>query len=260
MKEIWNYKYFIISSIKTDFMTRFSRSKLGFLWLIINPLMQVLMYALVLSYALKAKLPGIDNQFAYAIYLISGMMAWALFNDVIMALLFTFTNNANIIKKLAFPKMCLPLIAAGSSVLTNIILIFISIVIFIFLDANIGSALIFIPLLAMLIFLLAFSIGLLCGTINVFLRDMGQLVGILMQFGFWFTPIVYMPNVIPPQFVHLLYLNPLACIVEGYHKVILYNQVPDFSLLIYPLLLSLVLLCFASFVYKRASGDMADAL
>ena len=77
MKELWQYRYFIISSVKTDFSTRFARSKLGGLWLLISPLAQVLMYALVLSYALRAKLPGVDSQFAYAIYLISGMMAWA---------------------------------------------------------------------------------------------------------------------------------------------------------------------------------------
>ena len=260
MKELWDYKYFIISSIKTDFMNRFSRSKLGFLWLVINPLAQVLMYALVLSYALKAKLPGIDSQFAYAIYLIAGMMAWALFSDIVGSVLNCFTGNANIIKKLSFPKLCLPLISAGSSVFTNLILVFVSLLIFLCLSANIGYTLIFIPLLAFIIFLLAFGVGLLCGTINVFLRDMGQLVGILLQFGFWFTPIVYMIDIIPPKYQYLMYLNPLACVIEGYHSVILYNKMPDFSLLIYPFVLSVILLGFASFVYKRANGDMADAL
>lgn len=260
MKELWKYKYFIISSIKTDFLTRFSRSKLGALWLIINPLAQVLMYALVLSYALKAKLPGIDNQFAYAIYLISGMMAWALFSDIIMSILNCFVGNANIIKKLNFPKLCLPLISCGSSVLTNVILVCVSIVIFIFLSANLGFGLIYIPLLASLLVFLAFSIGFLCGVINVFLRDMGQLVGILLQFGFWFTPIVYSISMIPPKYQYLMYFNPLACIIEGYHSVILYNKAPDFSLLIYPFVLASLLLAFGGFVYSRASGDMADAL
>ena len=97
-------------------------------------------------------------------------------------------------------------------------------------------------------------------TINVFLRDMGQLVGILLQFGFWFTPIVYMIDIIPPKYQYLMYLNPLACVIEGYHSVILYNKMPDFSLLIYPFVLSVILLGFAGFVYKRANGDMADAL
>ena len=220
MKELWQYRYFIISSIKTDFSTRFARSKLGGLWLLISPLAQVLMYALVLSYALRAKLP--------------------LFSDTVLSCMNCFVKNANILKKLAFPRMCLPIIATGSSVFTNVVLVVVSIVIAFFCGANIGFNLIYIPLLATLLLALGFGAGLLCGVVNVFLRDLGHFVGILLQFGFWFTPIVYMINLIPPQYQHLMYFNPLACVIEGYHNVILYNKAPDFSFLIYPCILGLV--------------------
>lgn len=260
MKKLWQYRYFIISSIKTDFSTRFARSKLGGLWLLISPLAQVLMYALVLSYALRAKLPGVDSQFAYAIYLISGMMAWALFSDTVLSCMNCFVKNANILKKLAFPRMCLPIIATGSSVFTNVVLVVVSIVIAFFCGANIGFNLIYIPLLATLLLALGFGAGLLCGVVNVFLRDLGHFIGILLQFGFWFTPIVYMINLIPPQYQHLMYFNPLACVIEGYHNVILYNKAPDFSLLIYPSILAFLLIVLGLFVYKRAKNDMADVL
>lgn len=260
MKELWQYRYFIFSSIKTDLSTRFSRSKLGGLWLLISPLAQVLMYALVLSYALRAKLPGVESQFAYAIYLIAGMMAWALFSDTVLNCMNCFVKNANILKKLAFPRMCLPIIATGSSVFTNVILVAVSIIIAFFCGANIGFSLIYIPLLAFILLLLAFSVGLLCGVINVFLRDLGHLVGIVLQFGFWFTPIVYLIDMIPPKYQHLVYFNPLACVIEGYHNIILYNKPPDFSLLIYPSILAILLIGFGGFVYSRAKDDMADVL
>ena len=76
---VWSYRYFILSSIKTEFCSSFVRSKLGGLWMILNPLAQVLIYALVLTAVLKAKLPGIDSQYAYAIYLMAGMTGWNLF-------------------------------------------------------------------------------------------------------------------------------------------------------------------------------------
>ena len=73
---LWHYRHFIFGSIKNEFATRFARSRLGGAWMILHPLAQVAIYALVLSAVLAAKLPGIDNQYAYAIYLMAGMLAW----------------------------------------------------------------------------------------------------------------------------------------------------------------------------------------
>lgn len=78
-RSLWGYRGFVFSSIRNEFSARFSRSRLGGLWMIINPLAQVAIYALVLSNVLAAKLPGIDNKYAYAVYLMAGMLAWSYF-------------------------------------------------------------------------------------------------------------------------------------------------------------------------------------
>ena len=75
IRSLWQYRHFILCSIQNELITRFARSKLGGLWMIINPLAQVAIYALILSSVLAAKLPGIDNKYAYAIYLMAGMLA-----------------------------------------------------------------------------------------------------------------------------------------------------------------------------------------
>ncbi|EAI5408711.1 ABC transporter permease [Campylobacter fetus] len=258
--EIWTYKYFICSSIKTDFISRFTRSKLGGLWIIINPLMQVLMYAIVLSSVLSSKLPGIDNKYSYAIYLIAGMLFWSLFNEIFLRCVDVFVSNANIIKKIPFPKLCLPIIASGTAIINNIIFFLTMIIVFLFLGHDIGINLIYIPLLAILTILLALSGGMLFGIINVFVRDVSQIMSIAIQFLFWFTPIVYMINILPQKYYKFIYINPLTSIAEGYHQIILYNKAPDLGTLLYPFLLTVCVACLAIFIYNKADEEMADVL
>lgn len=259
-KNILSYKHFILSSVKVDFSTRFARSKLGAIWILLNPLAQVLMYALVLSSLMRAKLPGVDSQFAYAIYLIAGMMMWALFNEIFMRCVDSFTSNANIIKKISFPKICLPIIALLSAIINNLIFITASFLIFFCLGHFVGFSIFYILLLILLTAFLAFGAGLFFGVINVFLRDISQILGILTQFLFWMTPIVYMINILPQNYQGLLYFNPLTAIAKSYHNIILYDKAPEFYALLYPLILGIFMLILGIFVYFKANEEMADAL
>jgi lipopolysaccharide transport system permease protein len=99
IKSIWDYRYFIFSSIKTEFQSHFARSKLGGLWIILHPLAQIIIYAFVLSQIMKAKFPGIDNQYAYPVYILFDMIVWTLFFEVLGRSLTVFINNGNLLKK-----------------------------------------------------------------------------------------------------------------------------------------------------------------
>ncbi len=259
-RDIWAYRYFIVSSIKTEFRSRFVRSKLGALWMIFHPLAQVLIYALVLSAVLKAKLPGIDSQYAYAIYLMAGMVGWTLFMDIASRMLMVFIDNGNLIQKMSFPKLTLPLIIIGSSLVNFFLLFVVMIVVFAFLGHFTFSALLWIPLLVIITISLAIGIGLTLGILNVFIRDIGQVMAILFQFWFWLTPVVYASSMIPQEYRHLLFLNPMTGIIEGYHAVLVYGKMPELNLLIYPSLLALFLLALSLFLYRKSNAEMADLL
>ncbi|MDQ2972514.1 MAG: ABC transporter permease, partial [Pseudomonadota bacterium] len=112
---LWRYRHFILSAIWNDLRTRFTRSRLGALWLILQPLAQSAIYALILSRVLAARLPGINNKYAYVIYLLAGMLAWSLFAEVVMRCLTIYVDNGNLMKKIVFPRMCLPLVVSGSA-------------------------------------------------------------------------------------------------------------------------------------------------
>lgn len=256
----WRYRFFIFSSIKTELRAKFIRSRLGGLWMILNPLSQVLIFAFVLSAVLSAKLPGIDNKYAYAIYLMAGILGWSLFAEIVNRCLTLFIDNGNILKKLVFPKIALPLIVTGSALVNNVLLFVAILAIFGVLGHPPGTALIWLPVLMSVTIALALGLGLALGVLNVFMRDIGQVVPVVMQFLFWFTPIVYMVNIIPEQYRGWLALNPLIPIVTGYQNVLLHNRAPDWTGLGMIALIALALLAFALLLFRKASPEMMDQL
>jgi lipopolysaccharide transport system permease protein len=256
----WRYRYFILSSIKTELRVKFIRSRLGALWMILNPLAQVVIFAFVLSAVLSTKLPGISNRHAYVIYLMAGILGWSLFAEIVNRCLTLFIDNGNILKKLVFPRIALPLIVTGSASLNNALLFLAMLLIFGVLGHFPGSAVICLPALMLVNISLALGLGLALGVLNVFMRDVGQIVPVVLQFVFWFTPIVYMVDIIPNQYREWLILNPLLPIITGYQNALLYNRTPDWAGLSIVALLAANLLVFALVLFRRASPEMVDQL
>jgi len=256
----WRYRFFIFSSIETELRIKFVRSRLGGLWMILNPLSQVLIFAFVLSAVLSAKLPGIDNQYAYAIYLMSGTLGWSLFAEIVNRCLTLFIDTGNLLKKIAFPKIALPLIVTGSALVNNFLLFVAIVAIFGVLGHPPGIAVVWLPVLMAVTIALAFGVGLGLGVLNVFTRDIGQVVPVVMQFLFWFTPIVYMVNIIPERYRGWLFLNPLIPIVTGYQDVLLYNRAPDWAGLGEVAVIATVLMAVSLSMFRKASSDMVDQL
>lgn len=256
----WRYRFFILSSIKTELRSRFIRSRLGGFWMILNPLAQVLIFAFVLSAVMSAKLPGINNRYAYAIYLMSGTLGWSLFAEIVNRSLTLFIDNGNIIKKLVFPKIALPLIVTGSALVNNLFLLVAILLIFGILGHPPGLALLWLPLLMALTIAMAIGLGLALGVLNVFMRDIGQAVPVILQFLFWFTPIVYMVNIIPEHYRGWLKLNPLIPIITGYQDVLLYNHAPNWEQLSGVALIAVMLLAFSLLIFRKGSPEMVDQL
>ena len=260
LRAVWAYRYFIISSIKTEFRSRFVRSKLGAVWMILHPLAQVLVYALILSQIMTAKLPEVATQYAYPIYILSGIIGWTLFAEIVSKSLNIFISNANLLKKISFPKLALPLITIGTALVNFTIFLVMMFIVFGFLGHLPIHALQWIPLLTLITLTLALGIGLFLGTLNVFIRDIGQFMEIALNFWFWLTPVVYMMSIVPQKYHLLFMLNPMTGIVLGFQNVLLYDKAPDLSILIYPTLFAITSMILAMIVFYKAREEMADVL
>lgn len=257
---VWAYRFFIISSIKTEFISKFVRSKFGGLWIILHPLTLVLIYAFILSQIMTAKLPGVATQYAYPIYILSGIVGWTIFSEILGRCLTIFIDNGNLLKKISFPKLSLPLIVIGSAMINFLLLSIMMFVVFGFLGHLPYHFLYWLPLLIVVTIALAVGMGLFFGILNVFIRDVGQVMTIILQFWFWLTPIVYMVSIIPEKHHWLIMLNPMTGITMGFQNVLLYDKAPDLSILFYPSVVAVVFLVLAMVLFKKASEEMADVL
>ena len=260
LKALWNYRHFVASSVTTEFRLKFSRSLLGGLWAVLNPLAQVAIFALILSSVLQARIGDIDNQYSFALYLSAGLSCWNLFNDIVSRCLTLFIANGNLIKKAAFPKIVLLANLVGACVLDNLLLLSAVIALFLLVGHQPEISLLALPIILLLTTLLATGIGLTLGILNTFIRDIGQVTPIVLQVLFWFTPIVYPASIIPAALQNLMWLNPVYPLVTAYQDLMLYREWPDATALLSTLLLSVSLLLLAGLLYSKSADDMAEIL
>ena len=259
-RALWRYRFFIVSSVRNDLRARVARSHLGAAWMVLQPLAQVAIFSLVLSEVLAARLPGTTSKHAYAIYLMSGSLAWSLFSEITSRCLSIFVDNAGLLKKIVFPRICLPLIVVGSALVNSLLLFIAMLAIFLLMGHVPTIELLWLLPLTALTVAFALGLGLLLGVLNVFVRDVGQVMVIVLQLWFWLTPIVYMPSIVPGPFQHWLALNPMVPIVQAYQHVILYQVSPTGAGLLWVAGLAIALLAAALLLFRHAAPDKVDVL
>jgi lipopolysaccharide transport system permease protein len=228
--------------------------------MILNPLLQVLIYILVFSNLMSSKVGGSHIENNYSIYVISGILCWGLINELINELTNHFIVNQNLQKKNNIPKFVLVLITVGKCLLNNFLFLISSLVLIIFLSNSFSISYLWLPILIFISLFFSLSIGLVLGILNVFIRDVGYLTTIVLSFTFWLTPIIYPIEIIPEYLRTFISLNPIFPIVNSYHNVMVYNLAPDFIGLSYSLAWSLILYLLAYFLFKKTSQEITTVL
>src|SRR6185295_13086055 len=157
LRTVWSYRGFILGSVKREFQARYRNSLLGAAWTVLNPLAMIVVYTVIFSQVMRSRLPGVDYRFAYSIYLCAGVLTWGLFAEITGRAQNVFLEHANLIKKISFPRICLPVIVVLNAGV-NFAIIFSLFLAFLLVSGNFpGSvALAFLPVLAVQIL---FSIG-----------------------------------------------------------------------------------------------------
>lgn len=256
----WRYRRFILSSIAADFRLRYARSRAGLLWMLAQPLAQAAIFALVLSGVLAARLPGSGGPFAYATYLLAGMLFWTLLSETILRCLTVFVENGGLLRKISFPRVTLPIIAVGVALAGHAVLMAVTIAATAFMGHGPGPHMLALLPLTILTIALAAGIGMVLGALNVFVRDVGQAVPVLLQIAFWLTPIVYTASILPEAYLRFVDLNPFARLATAYQQVFVAGVVPDWAPLAPVAALAALLLATALALVRRAGPEMADVL
>lgn len=260
LRVLFNYRGFILGNVKREFQIKYQNSLLGAAWNVINPLAMIIVYTVIFSQIMRAKLPGVDNSFAYSIYLCSGILTWGLFSEIVGRAQNVFLENANLLKKINFPRMCLPVTVLCNALL-NFSIIFGLFVLFLIITGLFPGLKFFalIPVLFVLV-LFAIGLGITVGILNVFFRDIGQLFGIILQFWFWFTPIVYPLDILPPQIQTLLAINPMVGVIHACQTILVYSQWPDWVSLLPAFILGVLLVMFGMRLFRNHAGEIVDEI
>jgi lipopolysaccharide transport system permease protein len=257
---LWAYRGFIFGNVKREFQLKYRNSLLGAAWTVINPLAMIIVYTVIFSQIMRSKLPSIDGTFAYSIYLCAGVLTWGLFAEMVSRGQNTFIENANLLKKLSFPRLCLPVIVVANA-LVNFFIVFGLFTIFLLISGNFPGLvyLALFPVLAILV-LFAIGLGISLGVLNVFFRDVGQFFGIFIQFWFWLTPIVYPIIILPESVRALMSYNPMATFINAFQGILVTGQWPDWQSLIPVSIIAVILCAFGMRLFRKHVGEMVDEL
>ena len=260
LTDVWHYRSFVFGMVRREFEARYLNSVLGSVWAIIAPLSTIIIYTVIFGRIMHARLAGVDDSLAYGIFLCAGVTTWAMFTEVIQRCLSIFIEQANLLKKMSFPRSLLPLIVLLSAAV-NFAIVFGLLLLFLAVTGRFPgwSVVAFLPLLIVQQSL-ALGLGVGLGVVNVFFRDAAHAVTVLLQFWFWFTPIVYPQQIVGETVQRLLDLNPLTQVVLGYQAIMVRGVWPDWSQLLWPALCSAAVLGVGVVAFHRLSGEMVDCL
>lgn len=260
VKAIWAYRGFIKGSVQREFQSKYRNSLLGAAWNIINPLAMIVVYTVIFAQIMRAKLPGIDTTFAYSIYLCAGVLTWGLFTEMVSRSQTMFLDNANLLKKISFPRITLPIIVVMNAGL-NFSIVMALFLAFLLISGNFPGWVLLatLPVLALQI-VFAMGLGMVLGVLNVFFRDVGQFFGIFITFWFWLTPIVYPASILPEGIKPLMTLNPMAPVIDAYQSIFVHQSWPAWPSL-WPTAVLAALLCILGLhLFKKNAGEMVDEL
>lgn len=258
-KSIIRQRRLVLSMAKRDVKAQYVGSTLGLVWTFIHPLVLILVFWVVFSVGFKA-MPA--NNVPFVVWLTAGMTCWFAFSDMISGATGIVVSNANLIKKTVFPSQILPVVKVTSSLVAHGIFVLILMGL-IFLQDQPFSFFYFQSLYYLFSMLvLVLGIAWLVSALNVFIRDISQAVALALQVGFWGTPIFWDMNIMPQKVQHILKLNPMFYIVQGYRDSFL-NFVPFWA---HPVLtfyfwgVALSLFILGALVFNRLQPQFSDVL
>ncbi|MCG8366629.1 MAG: ABC transporter permease [Pseudanabaenales cyanobacterium] len=259
-------KFKLLSAlVRRDFEARYKGSVLGRLWPVINQLSQLLIYTYVFAIVLQVKLSlkelSQDNPFTFGLWLFSGLVAWIAFSGGLGQAASSVVVQSTLVKKVVFPLVLLPLVPILSTFIESMFGLALLIVAVAILTGNLHPTLALLPLIWIPQLMFTAGFAYLAASLTVFIRDIPQAIGILLNLWFYLTPIVYPTNIIPePVNAWILWLNPMATLVEVYRDLVLVGQIGHMGEWIGLSTTSFLLFWVGLLVYRRLSYSFADVL
>jgi len=252
IKELIQYREFLKSNIKKEIRGKYKGSFLGVIWSFLNPLLSVLVYAIIFPYIMRMEM---DN---YLIYLITGVLPWTFFTIAINSAMISVLVNANIIKKVYFPRIILPIASVTSALINFLISCLIILVFVIFSGIGISINLIYLPIIIIVQYVMLLGITFILSAIDLYFRDIENIMLFCLNMLFYATPILYTPDIFPDKFSFIIKLNPMAYVINAYRDVFYYKTMPNLLDLGIVGVFSIILLVIGYMIFNKLQKGFAE--
>jgi len=223
IRKIYSYRHTLWDMAIKQLKAKYAGSILGISWAIINPLLITLAITFVFSVIFKTEIKN------FPLFALAGIFPWMFFSSALSEATFSILNQQNILRQFNLPREILPLSSVLSNFLNFLIGWLIIYPLFLFFNPKI---ILLLPLLIiglLLIFFFVCGFGFLLSVLNVFFRDIGQLLGVLLMFWFWITPVFYPVDMVPARFRWICNINPMTPYVIYCREIIFNGNIPNFS-------------------------------
>jgi lipopolysaccharide transport system permease protein len=260
---LWRHRRLILQFSKREVLKRYRGSYLGMLWSFINPVFMLLIYAFVFGVILRTRWGTdiSDSSFAgFALTLFTGIIIFNVFSECVITAPGLIINNPNYVKKIIFPVEILPVSMLGSALIHSLVSLIVLFLGLLFFKVNIYWTVLFFPLAYVPLIMLCLGLAWFLSSFGVFVRDIGQLVAIIVQMLFFMTPIFYPLSSIPGKFQFMFYINPLTFIVNEFREMILWQRLPDLSEYLVLLAVTMSICLAGYFWFMKSKKAFADVL
>jgi lipopolysaccharide transport system permease protein len=253
LRGLWAYRELLYFLMWRDVKVRYKQTMLGAAWAIIQPLLTMLIFTLFFG-----NLAGIPSDgIPYPIFAYAGLLHWTFFSNAVTSSGNSLVGNSNLITKVFFPRMIIPSAAVAAGLVDFGIAFLLLIGLMIYYSVTVTWAVLMLAPLTILTTLLALGLGMWLSALNVKYRDIRHALPFLMQLWMFVSPIIYPVSMLPAKWRWLLALNPLTGIIAGFRSA-LFNRAFDWTAIGISIGITLALLVYAAFSFRRMERNFAD--
>ncbi len=254
LKELYQYRQLLKSNVRKEIRGKYKGSFLGVLWSFVNPLLMTLVYAIVFPFLLRSSQPH------YTTFIVMAVLPWTWFTSSLAQGTNSILVNGGIIKKVYFPRSILPISIVTSGLVNFLISCIIIFIFLLFSGIGFSINIIFLPLIILIQYFLQLGIILITSSIDVYVRDAEYIINFFVSLLFYATPVLYSLDMFPQKLSMIMQLNPLATIISSYRNIFYYQTPPDFLMLGYVAILSLLVLFIGIKVFNKLEKGFAEEL
>ncbi|MGD9703385.1 MAG: ABC transporter permease [Acidimicrobiia bacterium] len=256
LREVWEFRDLLTRFAIRDLKLRYKQTALGVIWVVLQPLLAAGIFSFVFGRVADLPSEGVP----YFVFAYVGMMAWTAFSSTLSKISSSLVGNAQLISKIFFPRLVLPLSTLGSTLVDFAVALAMGAVVIAAGGVAPGLAVLTMPLWFVLALLLGTGLGLVAAALMVQYRDIGYVLPVVTQMLLYGTPIAYAMSAVPQSAKWVVQLNPLAGVIEGFRWSLLDTPAPTGGVIIWSAVASITLFLAGSLVFTRMERRFADVI